>query len=287
MQQVLVRSKKCVFFIASLQSWLTHVGCFVAQVLDSALLAIFEAAAPAQPSNQLTMGFTTSDWSYQVRPPQQAVLKSPCTDDGISDSCDTQTAVKEKPLFNPARPSIYAKHINTSHTVFSSPAWRILLSRVGSGPLVHLLSRTSVFVPLENGCLLQIAGTPVVDLKIPERGSSDKRKASATASPTEDDPYTSKKHRKGRNAQKRKRKSNDGQASSTADPNAMEWEESGAPPVSSPGFTDADIDAELNPHLFRPIKRPKVRLAPPTPCVCSLPSSKSSASETRAFFSLF
>lgn len=239
--------------------------------MDSALLAIFEAAAPAQPSNQLTMGFTSSDWSYQVRPPQQAVLRStPCTDDGNSDSCGTQTAVKEKPLFNPARPSIYAKHINTSHTVFSMPAWRTLLSRVGSGPLVHLLSRTSIFVPLENGCLLQIAGMPVVDLKTPKRGSAIKRKAAATALPTEDDPTTSKRHRKGRNAQRRKRKSTDGQAPSTEDLNAMDWEESGAPPVSSPGFTDADIDAELNPHLFRPIKRPKIRPAPPTPFVSSL-----------------
>lgn len=34
------------------------------------MVVIFESSAPAQPSNQLTMGYTSSEWSYQVRVPR-------------------------------------------------------------------------------------------------------------------------------------------------------------------------------------------------------------------------
>ncbi|KAF5327773.1 hypothetical protein D9619_004557 [Psilocybe cf. subviscida] len=52
--------------------------------------------------------------------------------------------------------------INTVITAFQAPEWTTLLERIGEGALLHLLTETSIFVGLPNGCLCQLSGEPVI-----------------------------------------------------------------------------------------------------------------------------
>ena len=169
-------------------------------------------------------------------------------------------------MFNAARPGIHAKHPNSTHTVFGSAAWRMLLARIGTGPLVHLLARTSVFVSLDNGCLLQVAGRPVVDIKPSKSASgSSKRKGDtetnkAGSGSDQDVTPPARKRRKGRNLQQRKRKvvapepSTEPAAAVDGD-EPMDWDSFDYSFAFSPGVDDADIEAELNSRAYRPPKR--------------------------------
>lgn len=138
-----------------------------------------------------------------------------------------------------------------------------------------------MFVALDNGCLLQVAGRPVVDLKPPKpKPAPAKRKheepPSTTLSggdePPEDGSAPTRKRRKGRNAHRRKRNAAPppsdapatARASAPGDPDAMDWDEADYSAAFSPGFDDADIDAELNPLQFRPAKLPKLAPAAPS-----------------------
>lgn len=71
--------------------------------------------------------------------------------------------------------------INTIITVFHAPEWETLLlrcviwtylilyfayipRRIGEGAMLHLLTDTSIFTSLPNGCLCQITGEPMLYL---------------------------------------------------------------------------------------------------------------------------
>ncbi|TFK18118.1 hypothetical protein FA15DRAFT_603881 [Coprinopsis marcescibilis] len=53
---------------------------------------------------------------------------------------------------------------NTVVAALRASEWDDLLFRIGVGAMLHLLSETSIFVPLPNGCLCQVTGEPVVFL---------------------------------------------------------------------------------------------------------------------------
>lgn len=52
--------------------------------------------------------------------------------------------------------------VNTIVTALQSPEWDELLQRIGVDAMLHLLSETSVFVSLPNGCLCQVTGEPII-----------------------------------------------------------------------------------------------------------------------------
>ncbi len=54
----------------------------------------------------------------------------------------------------------------------TSPAWELLLSRVGDTVMLHLLLNVSMFGTLENGCYFQLSGVPVLaDARATKRAS--------------------------------------------------------------------------------------------------------------------
>lgn len=54
----------------------------------------------------------------------------------------------------------------------TSPAWELLLSRVGDTVMLHLLLSVSMFATLENGCYFQLSGEPVLaDARATKRAS--------------------------------------------------------------------------------------------------------------------
>ncbi|KAF8273248.1 hypothetical protein EI94DRAFT_1444363, partial [Lactarius quietus] len=54
--------------------------------------------------------------------------------------------------------------VNTIVTALQGSDWERLLGRIGDGAMLHLLTEASIFVPLPNECLCQMAGTPLVFL---------------------------------------------------------------------------------------------------------------------------
>jgi len=81
-----------------------------------------------------------------------------------------------------ARIGITNYFINTVITAFQAPEWTTLLTRlvfelpieakipmsfsisIGEAPMLHLLTETSIFLSLPNGCLCQLAGEPIIYL---------------------------------------------------------------------------------------------------------------------------
>ncbi|KAG2017771.1 hypothetical protein CC2G_007253 [Coprinopsis cinerea AmutBmut pab1-1] len=57
------------------------------------------------------------------------------------------------------------KDKNTIVSVFDSPEWTTLLSKIGVDAMLHLLTETSIFIPLPNGCLCQVTGEPLLFLR--------------------------------------------------------------------------------------------------------------------------
>ncbi|KAG6862537.1 hypothetical protein C0995_000085 [Termitomyces sp. Mi166 len=54
--------------------------------------------------------------------------------------------------------------VNTIVTALQSPEWETLLHCIGVNPMLYLLSETSIFISLPNGCLCQMTGEPIVAL---------------------------------------------------------------------------------------------------------------------------
>ncbi|OBZ72156.1 Telomerase reverse transcriptase [Grifola frondosa] len=57
--------------------------------------------------------------------------------------------------------------VNTIVTALQAPEWEILLQRIGEDAMFHLLVDTSIFVPLPNDCLCQVAGDSIIELQLP------------------------------------------------------------------------------------------------------------------------
>ncbi|EIN09704.1 hypothetical protein PUNSTDRAFT_66150 [Punctularia strigosozonata HHB-11173 SS5] len=57
--------------------------------------------------------------------------------------------------------------VNTIVTALQTPEWELLLARIGPTAMLHLLTETSIFVPLPNDCYCQVAGDFLVHRKAP------------------------------------------------------------------------------------------------------------------------
>ncbi|KXN91623.1 hypothetical protein AN958_12475 [Leucoagaricus sp. SymC.cos] len=51
--------------------------------------------------------------------------------------------------------------VNTIVTALLGPEWEALLRRIGVATMLHLLTETSIFISLPNGCLCQMTGEPL------------------------------------------------------------------------------------------------------------------------------
>ncbi|KAI5122895.1 hypothetical protein M0805_007573 [Coniferiporia weirii] len=58
--------------------------------------------------------------------------------------------------------------VNTIVDAIQAPEWNQLLSRVGETVLLHLLTETSIYVPLPNDCYCQLTGTPLIYVAPPK-----------------------------------------------------------------------------------------------------------------------
>ncbi|OCH93030.1 hypothetical protein OBBRIDRAFT_704175, partial [Obba rivulosa] len=58
-------------------------------------------------------------------------------------------------------------HLNTIVAALHAPEWELLYHRIGEDTMFHLLTATSIFMPLPNKCLCQMTGEPIVNLKPP------------------------------------------------------------------------------------------------------------------------
>lgn len=61
-----------------------------------------------------------------------------------------------------ARIGITNTFLNTMITALQAPEWEELLQRIGIDAMLHLLTETSVFLSLPNGCLCQVTGVPII-----------------------------------------------------------------------------------------------------------------------------
>ncbi|PIL35516.1 hypothetical protein GSI_02244 [Ganoderma sinense ZZ0214-1] len=57
--------------------------------------------------------------------------------------------------------------VNTMVTALQAQEWETLLQRIGEDAMFHLLTETSIFASLPNGCLCQMVGDPVLHMKPP------------------------------------------------------------------------------------------------------------------------
>ena len=63
-----------------------------------------------------------------------------------------------------------AYHPNTTVRMLKGPDWQRLLLLVGDSLMLHLLAHTSIFVPLPNGCFLQVSGPAIAQVCLCGRG---------------------------------------------------------------------------------------------------------------------
>ncbi|PSC73504.1 telomerase reverse transcriptase [Micractinium conductrix] len=61
----------------------------------------------------------------------------------------------------PGMTTAEALHHNSTTATLCSPAWQLLLSRVGDTLMLYLLLHTSLFAELPNACCLQLSGPPI------------------------------------------------------------------------------------------------------------------------------
>lgn len=57
-----------------------------------------------------------------------------------------------------------AYYPNTTIKQLKQPSWQLLLSRIGDSLMLHLLMHVTIFVPLPNGCYLQVTGLPAAQV---------------------------------------------------------------------------------------------------------------------------
>lgn len=55
---------------------------------------------------------------------------------------------------------------NGTTASLKGPVWELLLRRIGTPLMTHLLLHCSIFTPLPNGCHLQVCGRPIGDVSI-------------------------------------------------------------------------------------------------------------------------
>ncbi|KAH9481585.1 Telomerase reverse transcriptase [Psilocybe cubensis] len=66
-----------------------------------------------------------------------------------------------------ARMGITNYFLNTVITALQAEEWENLLSRIGEDAMLHLLTETSIYVSLPNGCLCQLTGEPLINTAPP------------------------------------------------------------------------------------------------------------------------
>ncbi|KAG8948061.1 hypothetical protein FRC04_010103 [Tulasnella sp. 424] len=54
--------------------------------------------------------------------------------------------------------------VNTNVEKLKDRLWRMLLERIGEGPMLHILTTCSIFEPIGNDCHVQLCGTPLSDV---------------------------------------------------------------------------------------------------------------------------
>ncbi|KAG2738143.1 hypothetical protein P692DRAFT_20644185, partial [Suillus brevipes Sb2] len=52
--------------------------------------------------------------------------------------------------------------VNTIIMALEAPEWEKLLERIGADTVLHLLTKTSIFIMLPNQCLCQLTGEPLM-----------------------------------------------------------------------------------------------------------------------------
>lgn len=57
-----------------------------------------------------------------------------------------------------------AYYPNTTIKQLKQTSWQLLLSRIGDSLMLHLLMHVTIFVPLPNGCYLQVTGLPAAQV---------------------------------------------------------------------------------------------------------------------------
>lgn len=54
---------------------------------------------------------------------------------------------------------------NTTNAALLTPAWQLLLARIGDELMLHLLQHTSIFLPIGGCNVLQATGRPVTEVR--------------------------------------------------------------------------------------------------------------------------
>ncbi|BDA46320.1 probable telomerase reverse transcriptase [Coccomyxa sp. Obi] len=66
-----------------------------------------------------------------------------------------------------------AHHPNTTTDLLKGEPWQLLLSRIGDTLMLYLLMHTSLFLPLPNGCFLQVTGSPIAEVAKAKKAAVD------------------------------------------------------------------------------------------------------------------
>jgi hypothetical protein len=78
------------------------------------------------------------------------------------------------------RISVTNVFVNTIITALQAPEWELLLNRIGPTAMIHMLTSTSIFVPLPNDCYCQVTGYPLIHLRVPSNQTDKAPKPEAS-----------------------------------------------------------------------------------------------------------
>ena len=62
---------------------------------------------------------------------------------------------------------------DVANAVLQGPAWGMLLACIGDTLMLYLLTHSSIFVQMANGCYLQVTGQPINKVRPPKPTHDD------------------------------------------------------------------------------------------------------------------
>lgn len=80
--------------------------------------------------------------------------------------CDLQKRPSSRTVQSVGLFGTEAHHMNTTTDLLKGEAWQLLLSRIGDTLMLFLLMHTSLFLPLPNGCFLQVTGESIAEVNL-------------------------------------------------------------------------------------------------------------------------
>ena len=138
------------------------------QILNRAIDALVRA--PGGDRNVLCLGFRKVSPFHALLRKTEHADRSPAMTLLIELTLPGVVFLQKRPSSRPAHSvglfGTEAHHPNTTTDLLKGEPWQLLLSRIGDTLMLYLLMHTSLFLPLPNGCFLQVTGPPIAEVSL-------------------------------------------------------------------------------------------------------------------------